>query len=202
MTSEKAPERMKISHSMTLGVTFEKTADLNGFFHDVVYVRADVADAMVAVKPLTWTRADLTCWGEYADAGLVRYRMTWTYRNHPEVWFVMKCEIDGRVLYEGGDEEAAKAAAQADVERRILSALQSTSDARAALAEAELKAWEAGRDAAKALIQKELDDYIYECGMYDSTTGVTEYPGTGEEWVQDQQERIDAIAALKKEPGA
>lgn len=74
------------------------------------------------------------------------------------------------------------------------------SEARAALAEAERKAWEAGRDAAKALIQKELDDYVKECGMYDHTTGVTEFPGTGEEWVHDQEERIEAIAALKKEP--
>ena len=75
------------------------------------------------VKPLVWRRADLTAWGEYADAGLLRYRMTWTYRDDPEVWFVMKCEHDDRVLYEGGDEDAAIASAQSDFEARILSTL-------------------------------------------------------------------------------
>jgi hypothetical protein len=78
----------------------------------------------VRVKPLVWRRADLSAWGEYADAGLLRYRMTWTYRDDHEVLFTMKCEHDGRVLYEGGDEEAAISAAQADYEARIMAALE------------------------------------------------------------------------------
>jgi hypothetical protein len=77
----------------------------------------------VKVKPLVWRRADLSAWGEYADAGVIRYRMTWTYRNEPEVWFVMRCEHDGKTLYEGGDEDAAIAAANADCAARILAAL-------------------------------------------------------------------------------
>ena len=82
----------------------------------------------VRVKPLVWHRADLSAWGEYANAGLLRYRMTWTYRDDPEVWFTMKCEHDGKVLYQGGSEEAAIAAANADCSARILAALEPTPD--------------------------------------------------------------------------
>lgn len=41
---------------------------------------ADLVEAPQAprVKPLVWCRADLSAWGEYASAGLLRYRMTWT----------------------------------------------------------------------------------------------------------------------------
>jgi hypothetical protein len=85
---------------------------------------ADALAGKVAVKPLEWRRAGLSPWGEYANAGLLRYRLTWTYRDAPEVWFTMRGEHDGKVIYEGRDEDAAIAAANADCSARILSALE------------------------------------------------------------------------------
>lgn len=76
------------------------------------------------VKPLVWTRADLTAWGENAKAGLISYNLTWTYRDDPEVWFKVTRYPDCKVIYEGGDEDAAYGVAQSDYEARILAALE------------------------------------------------------------------------------
>lgn len=84
----------------------------------------------VRIKPLVWRRANLSAWGEYANAGLLRYRMTWTYRDDPEVWFTVKCEHDGRLIYEGGDEDAAKDAANTDCAALIRTAIEPQTDPR------------------------------------------------------------------------
>ncbi|TWI29375.1 hypothetical protein [Paracoccus sulfuroxidans] len=76
------------------------------------------------IRTLEWVRADLSCWGENASAGLIKYNLTWTYRDDPEVWFRVIRYPDCKVIYEGGNEDAAYAAAQADYEDRILAAIQ------------------------------------------------------------------------------
>jgi hypothetical protein len=43
-----APERMTISHSLTLGVTYKKTPDNKEFFPETEYTRSDLIPAMVA----------------------------------------------------------------------------------------------------------------------------------------------------------
>lgn len=48
--------------------------------------------------------------------------------------------------------------------------------------------------------QDKLDEYVRECGMYDSTTGVTEFPGNGEEWVAEKEEEIEAIRDIPIDP--
>lgn len=55
----------------------------------------------------------------------------------------------------------------------------------------------AGLDAAAAWIQQRLDNYVKENGFYDGTTGVTEFPGNGDEWVAEQDETIEALQSLK-----
>jgi len=48
------------------------------------------------------------------------------------------------------------------------------------------------------LIDKKVEDYDREHGSYDHTTGVTEYPGDGAEWVQEMDELADEIRAMKR----
>jgi hypothetical protein len=52
------------------------------------------------------------------------------------------------------------------------------------------------------LVEKKVYAYTDECGTYDHTTGVTEYPGNGEEWVGEMGELADEIRALKTPGGA
>ena len=52
------------------------------------------------------------------------------------------------------------------------------------------------QEAAARYIDKRLADYIKEHGTYDPTTGVTEFPGNGEEWTFEQEETAAAIRAI------
>ncbi|MEO0449058.1 MAG: hypothetical protein AAFZ74_01925 [Pseudomonadota bacterium] len=55
----------------------------------------------------------------------------------------------------------------------------------------------ASADAAADLIEQKVKDYHEEHGMYDPSTGCTEYPGEGGEWVHEMQELAEEIRALK-----
>jgi hypothetical protein len=47
------------------------------------------------------------------------------------------------------------------------------------------------------LIDKKVESYCNEHGSYDHTTGVTEYPGDGAEWVCEMEELAEEIRAMK-----
>jgi hypothetical protein len=47
------------------------------------------------------------------------------------------------------------------------------------------------------LIDKKVESYDREHGSYDHTTGVTEYPGDGAEWVEEMTSLADEIRAIK-----
>ena len=53
-----------------------------------------------------------------------------------------------------------------------------------------------GRREAAQAISKRRDDYISEFGSYDPSTGETEYPGTGDESVEEWSELEEMILAL------
>ena len=55
----------------------------------------------------------------------------------------------------------------------------------------------AGVEAAKKAIAKRRDDYVREHGSYDPSTGVTEFPGTGDEYVGELDEIEEMIGSLK-----
>ncbi|KEP68793.1 hypothetical protein DL1_08580 [Thioclava dalianensis] len=48
------------------------------------------------------------------------------------------------------------------------------------------------------IIDKRADDYHREHGSCDPTTGVTEYPGNGDEWMEEWEELAEEIRASKK----
>ncbi len=50
--------------------------------------------------------------------------------------------------------------------------------------------------AAANMIQMRLDAYIADHGIYDPSTNITEFPGDGDEWVEGQEETVQAITAL------
>lgn len=54
-----------------------------------------------------------------------------------------------------------------------------------------------GVELAARFVQDRLDGYVNDHGCYDYSTGVTEFPGTGEEYVGELEEIIDGIRALK-----
>lgn len=56
------------------------------------------------------------------------------------------------------------------------------------------------RESAARFIEKRRDDYIADHGNYDWSTGATEFPGNGEEWVGEQDETAEAIRALPVAP--
>lgn len=60
----------------------------------------------------------------------------------------------------------------------------------------EAAAWISGRDAAVKLNDQQIRDYVLEHGTYDGSTGITEFPGDGEEWVGDREELSDTIRDL------
>jgi len=67
---------------------------------------------------------------------------------------------------------------------------------RAALADAQAVGFAAGVEAAAKYIDRRVNNYIDEHGIFDWETGATEFPGNGEEWVADQEETAEAIRAL------
>lgn len=61
-------------------------------------------------------------------------------------------------------------------------------------------AWNTALEVIARLIDQKVKDYIEENGCYDSTTGHTEYPGDGEEWVGGMEELAEEIRGLMGEP--
>lgn len=59
-----------------------------------------------------------------------------------------------------------------------------------------------GIEAAAKWVAKRRDDYVSEHGSYDPTTGVTEFPGTGEEYVGELDEIEEGMRALAHNPQA
>lgn len=53
-----------------------------------------------------------------------------------------------------------------------------------------------GIEVAARFIEKRRDDYVQEHGSYDPSTGMTEFPGNGEEYVYELEEIIDGIRKL------
>lgn len=68
-------------------------------------------------------------------------------------------------------------------------------DATAALAEIVQKAVEAERERCARVVDKRAEEYDREHGSYDCSTGVTEYPGNGEEWMEEWETLAAAIRA-------
>lgn len=57
-----------------------------------------------------------------------------------------------------------------------------------------------GLKRAIAFVRKRLDDYVAEHGSYDGETGVTEFPGNGDEYVCELEEIIEGLEALAASP--
>ncbi len=53
-----------------------------------------------------------------------------------------------------------------------------------------------GIELAARFVEKRRDDYVNEHGSYDGSTGVTEFPGNGDEYVGELEEIIEGIRAL------
>ena len=53
-----------------------------------------------------------------------------------------------------------------------------------------------GIELAARFIEKRRDDYVQEHGSYDPSTGMTEFPGDGEEYVGELEEIIEGIRDL------
>lgn len=65
-----------------------------------------------------------------------------------------------------------------------------------------LEGIEEGIERAARYIEKQRDEYVQEYGMYDSTTGVTEFSNGGEEYLSTLEELIDGIWALATTKGS
>lgn len=157
MTSEpKAPERMWVRIT-DLTVMFNMPSDMDK--QDIEYIRADAAQAMVAVKPLEWV-----------DDSVPNRKRAFTTTDFGG-YSVHQSNLDNVGFWVhsptgnlGGapDFDAAKATAQDDYEQRILSALQSPDDASAALAERERLAYERGKcDALRDMTRP--GDTLHDC---------------------------------------
>lgn len=59
-----------------------------------------------------------------------------------------------------------------------------------------------GLEAAAKWVEKRLNDYVSEHGSYDPSTGVTEFPGNGDEYIYELEEIIEGILALRTSPPA
>ena len=77
-------------------------------------------------------------------------------------------------------------------------------DERAALARTtdaiRAQAWREGVLAAVAWVQERLDDYVSECGIYDPSTGVTEFSDAGE-YAGELEEIVDGLKTIAGKPG-
>lgn len=58
--------------------------------------------------------------------------------------------------------------------------------------------YNAGIEAAKKAVAKRRDDYVAEHGNYDPSTGVTEFPGNGDEYVGELDEIEELIGGLHR----
>lgn len=80
------------------------------------------ADAGVGVKPLEWEHQNRTMQAyTVSDSRGIDYYINQSFGS--DCYYFATVKHNGAILYDGDDLEAAKAAAQADYERRILSAL-------------------------------------------------------------------------------
>lgn len=59
-----------------------------------------------------------------------------------------------------------------------------------------------GIELSARLVEARRDEYVREFGFYDGETGVTEFPGNGDEYVGELEEIIDGIRALASEGNA
>ncbi len=59
-----------------------------------------------------------------------------------------------------------------------------------------------GLEAAAKWVEKRLNNYVSEHGSYDPSTGVTEFPGNGDEYVYELEEIIEGIRSLRTSPPA
>ncbi|AAL49619.1 unknown [Sinorhizobium phage PBC5] len=57
-----------------------------------------------------------------------------------------------------------------------------------------------GVELAARFVEKRLNDYVQEHGSYDHSTGVTEFPGNGDEYVYELEEIVEGIRALAAAP--
>jgi len=62
------------------------------------------------------------------------------------------------------------------------------------------EAEERGMERAACLVEQRAADYDAEHGIYDYSTGVTEYPGTGDESMEEWESIAAAIRAAKATP--
>lgn len=67
-------------------------------------------------------------------------------------------------------------------------------------AQPEAQAVPEGLKKAISFVRKRLDDYVAEHGSYDGETGVTEFPGNGDEYVCELEEIIEGLEALAASP--
>jgi hypothetical protein len=72
--------------------------------------------------------------------------------------------------------------------------------ATAALQRALREAGNEGLERAAKFVDKRAQTYHDEHGIYDYSTDVTEYPGTGSESMEEWEEIAEAIRALKEQP--
>lgn len=53
-----------------------------------------------------------------------------------------------------------------------------------------------GIEIAARFVEKRRDKYVREHGIYDPSTGATEFPGNGDEYVCELEEIIEGIRAI------
>ena len=110
--------------------------------------------------------------------------------------------MGGNVERHIGDDDrdgAAMMSIAADRIKKLITAQPSVSDAQSALETYGREKVREGMRLAAGLIAKRRDDYISEYGIYDPTTGVTEFPGNGDEYVSELDDCEAAIlAAMEK----
>ena len=96
----------------------------------------------------------------------------------------------------GDPDEREEYAFDAALDRGIVAIRTLTpADAQAALETYGREKVREGMRLAAGLIAKRRDDYISEYGIYDPTTGVTEFPGNGDEYVSELDDCEAAILA-------
>lgn len=56
-----------------------------------------------------------------------------------------------------------------------------------------------GIELSARFVEARRDDYVKEFGFYDGETGVTEFPGNGDEYINELEEIIEGIRSLASE---
>lgn len=153
----------------------------------------DIALAEATLAPSTqWTPADLEAGKTYARKydgwatylGIDRYMGDLTY----------KFEVHG---------QATRERYQYVKEVRLnefLAPKKARADTSTPPPSTHLLGIEEGIERAARYIEKQRDDYVQEFGMYDPSTGVTEFSTAGEEHLSTLEELIDGIRSLHETP--